>query len=43
MSDQFNLALVNEVITAAIPDREVLVWRDRRLTYGQPLAMRAPS
>src|SRR3954452_13344804 len=35
MTEQFNLALVNEVITAAIPDREVLVWRDRRLTYGQ--------
>ena len=35
MTHQFNLALVNEVITAAIPDREVLVWRDRRLTYGQ--------
>src|SRR3954451_6140421 len=35
MSEQFNLALVNEVITAAMPDREVLVWRDRRLTYGQ--------
>ncbi len=35
MSDGFNLALVNEVITEAIPDREVLVWRDRRLTYGQ--------
>jgi len=35
MSDQFNLALVNETIAAAIPDREVLVWRDRRLTYAQ--------
>jgi acyl-CoA synthetase (AMP-forming)/AMP-acid ligase II len=35
MSDQFNLALVNEAIAGAIPDREVLVWRDRRLTYGQ--------
>ena len=35
MTEQFNLALVNEVITAAIPDREVLVWRDRRITYGQ--------
>lgn len=30
---QFNLALVNELITAAVPDREVLVWRDRRITY----------
>jgi acyl-CoA synthetase (AMP-forming)/AMP-acid ligase II len=35
MSTEFNLALVNETIAAAIPDREVLVWRDRRLTYGQ--------
>jgi acyl-CoA synthetase (AMP-forming)/AMP-acid ligase II len=35
MSDQFNLALVNETIAATIPDREVLVWRDRRLTYAQ--------
>ncbi|MFN2538232.1 MAG: AMP-binding protein, partial [Mycobacteriales bacterium] len=35
MNEQFNLALVSEVITAAIPDREVMVWRDRRLTYGQ--------
>jgi acyl-CoA synthetase (AMP-forming)/AMP-acid ligase II len=35
MSDQFNLALVNEAIAAAIPDQEVLVWRDLRLTYAQ--------
>jgi acyl-CoA synthetase (AMP-forming)/AMP-acid ligase II len=33
--DEFNLGLVNETIAAAIPDREVLVWRDRRLTYAQ--------
>ncbi|MCU1588019.1 MAG: acyl-CoA synthetase, partial [Frankiales bacterium] len=32
---EFNLALVNETIAAAIPDREVIVWRDRRVTYGQ--------
>jgi fatty-acyl-CoA synthase len=32
---EFNLAEVNEAIAAAIPDREMLVWRDRRLTYGQ--------
>jgi acyl-CoA synthetase (AMP-forming)/AMP-acid ligase II len=35
MSTEFNLALVNETIAAAIPDREVIVWRDRRLTYSQ--------
>jgi acyl-CoA synthetase (AMP-forming)/AMP-acid ligase II len=35
MSDQFHLGLVIETIAAAIPDREVLVWRDRRLTYAQ--------
>jgi len=33
--DQFNLALVNEAIAGVIPDREVFVWRDRRLTYAQ--------
>jgi non-ribosomal peptide synthetase component F len=35
VSTEFNLALVNEVVAAAVPDREVLVWRDRRLTYAQ--------
>ena len=35
MSGQFNLALVNEVLAQAIPDNELIVWRDRRLTYGQ--------
>jgi acyl-CoA synthetase (AMP-forming)/AMP-acid ligase II len=35
MTDQFNLALVNEAIAGAIPDHEVLVWRDLRLTYAQ--------
>ena len=29
----FNFAEVNETIAAAIPDREALVWRDRRLTH----------
>jgi fatty-acyl-CoA synthase len=31
----FNLALVHEAIGAAIPDREALVFRDRRITFGQ--------
>src|SRR5512145_2508728 len=29
----FNFAEVNETIAAAIPDREALVWRERRLTH----------
>ena len=29
---EFNLAEVNETIAAAIPDREMIVWRERRLT-----------
>jgi fatty-acyl-CoA synthase len=32
---EFNLAELSESIAAAIPDREMVVWRDRRLTYGQ--------
>ncbi|MGH2899328.1 MAG: AMP-binding protein, partial [Solirubrobacteraceae bacterium] len=32
---EFNLAEINEVIAAAIPDREMLIWRDRRLSYGK--------
>lgn len=31
----FNLAVVHEAIAAEHPDRECLVWRDRRLTWGQ--------
>jgi fatty-acyl-CoA synthase len=30
----FNLAQVHEAVSAAIPERECIVWRDRRLTYG---------
>jgi fatty-acyl-CoA synthase len=30
----FNLAQVSEAIAAAIPEREAIVFRDRRLTYG---------
>ena len=32
---EFNLGEINEAIAAAIPDREMMVWRDRRLTYAQ--------
>ena len=31
----FNFADVHEAIAAAIPEREALVWRDRRLSYGE--------
>jgi len=30
----FNLATINEVIAAAIPERECIVFRDRRFTWG---------
>ncbi|MEO7572297.1 MAG: AMP-binding protein, partial [Acidimicrobiales bacterium] len=32
---EFNLADVNDAVSAAIADRECIVWRDRRLTYGE--------
>ena len=32
---EFNLAQVHDAVSAAIPDRECIVWRDQRLTYGQ--------
>jgi 3-oxocholest-4-en-26-oate---CoA ligase len=32
---EYNLAQVHEAISAAIGDRECIVWRDRRLTYAQ--------
>ena len=31
---EFNLAEVHEAVAAANPDRECIVWRDRRLTYA---------
>ena len=31
----FNLATVLATVAAAVPDQEVLVWRDRRLTYAE--------
>ncbi|MEO6084784.1 MAG: acyl-CoA synthetase [Umezawaea sp.] len=30
---RFNLATVFDTVARAVPDQEVLVWRDRRLTY----------
>ncbi|MGH9084751.1 MAG: acyl-CoA synthetase [Acidimicrobiales bacterium] len=32
---EFNLAQVHEAVSAAVPDRECIVWQDRRLTYGE--------
>jgi fatty-acyl-CoA synthase len=32
---EFNLAQVVDAVAAAVPDREAIVWRDRRVTYGQ--------
>ena len=32
---QFNLALTQERVSAAVPEREYFVWRDRRFTYQQ--------
>ena len=31
----FNIGAVNEAIATAFPDREAIVFRDRRVTYGQ--------
>lgn len=33
--DGFNLSTVFDTVARAVPDQEVLVWRDRRLTYAQ--------
>ncbi|MGB3413045.1 MAG: acyl-CoA synthetase [Microthrixaceae bacterium] len=32
---EFNLAQVHETVERAVPDRECIIFRDRRLTYGQ--------
>ena len=32
---EFNLAQVHEAVAAAMPERECIVWRDRRLTYAE--------
>lgn len=34
-SDGFNLSTVFRTVAGAVPDQEVLVWRDRRLTYAE--------
>lgn len=31
---EFNLAVINEAISETIPDREAIVFRDRRITYA---------
>ncbi|MDF1602090.1 acyl-CoA synthetase [Nocardioides sp. YIM 152315] len=33
--DGFNLATVFGTVAGAVPDQEVLVWRDRRVTYAE--------
>ena len=33
--EQFTLAGVNEVVAAQVPDREAVIFGDRRLTFGQ--------
>ncbi|MHB1923786.1 MAG: AMP-binding protein, partial [Acidimicrobiales bacterium] len=32
---EFNLGRINEVVAAAVPDHEALVWGDVRLTFAQ--------
>ncbi|MGE3620278.1 MAG: acyl-CoA synthetase [Acidimicrobiia bacterium] len=32
---ELNLAEVHEAVSAVVPDRECIVWRDRRLTYAE--------
>jgi acyl-CoA synthetase (AMP-forming)/AMP-acid ligase II len=32
---EFSIALTHEAVSETVPDREVLVWRDRRFTYAQ--------
>ena len=33
--EELNLAALHEAVAAAVPDRECLVWRDRRLTWAE--------
>ncbi len=35
VATMFNIAAVNEAIAAAFPDKEAIVFRDRRITFGQ--------
>src|SRR5690242_21882557 len=32
---ELNLALIHEAIAVAVPDRECIVWRDRRLSWSE--------
>ena len=32
---ELNLAILHEAIAAAVPDRECIVWRDRRFTWRE--------
>ena len=32
---EFNMGIAHELIGTALADREVLIWRNRRLTYGE--------
>jgi hypothetical protein len=34
---EFNLSTVFDTVAKTVPDREVLVWRDRRLCYRESL------
>jgi acyl-CoA synthetase (AMP-forming)/AMP-acid ligase II len=35
VAEELNLAAVHEAIAAEVPDRECLVWRDRRFTWAE--------
>ena len=35
MTIEWSLAAVHDVIAAAVPDKDMLVWNDRRRTYGE--------
>lgn len=35
VADEHAIATIQEAIAAAVPDRECIVWRDRRLTWGE--------
>ena len=35
VAEELNLAAIHEAIAAAIPERECIVWRDRRLTWSE--------
>jgi fatty-acyl-CoA synthase len=35
VAEELNLAALHEAIAAAVPDRECIVWRDRRLSWAE--------